>query len=81
MVQNGDLYGTGDDAEDRILSGTSLQWIIRDSGGAIVASGTGSSLTVKLYSVCNVATYSVELTATDSEGELGSDMLNIFDVH
>ncbi len=73
--------GTGDDAEDGVLSGASLQWTVRDSGGAVVASGAGNSLTAKLYSVCNVATYSVELTATDSEGEPGSDMLDIFDVH
>ncbi|MCF6337936.1 MAG: hypothetical protein L3J84_08285 [Gammaproteobacteria bacterium] len=63
------------------LSGASLQGVVRDSGGAVVASGTGNSLTAKLYSVCNVATYSVELTVTDSDGEPGSDMLNIFDVH
>ena len=73
--------GSGNDAEDGVLSGTSLQWIIRDNNGATVASGSGNSLTAKLYGSCDIERYSIELTATDSEGESASAMLNVFDVN
>lgn len=70
--------GTGYDPEDGELAASSLRWTIRDSDNVVVATGTGTSFTVKLYSECFSKKYHVELAVTDSEGQSDTDVISFF---
>lgn len=64
------LEGSATDAEDGTLSGSSLAWVTDRTDLQDAALGSGSSLTVRLYSdECTGASHNVTLTATDSDGE------------
>ena len=65
-----DFSGTGEDAEDGTLTGTSLVWT-SDIDGEI---GTGTSFT---KSDLLLGAHTITLTATDSDGATGSDSLSI----
>ncbi len=62
--------GTGNDAEDGTLTGSSLVWTSSIDGEI----GTGTSFT---RSDLSVGTHTITLTATDSEGATGSDSVSI----
>jgi len=62
--------GTGEDAEDGTLTGSSLVWTSSIDGQI----GTGSAFT---KSDLSVGTHTVTLTATDSDGATGSDSVSI----
>jgi len=62
--------GTGSDAEDGILTGSSLVWTSSIDGQI----GTGESFTKNELSA---GTHTITLTATDSESAIGSDTVSI----
>ena len=70
-----DFSGSGSDAEDGALSGSSLTWsFLREGSTVWQSAGSGSSFTLFVsYGSDSVTTYRVRLRATDAEG--------LFDVH
>ena len=74
-----ELVGSALDAEDGALSGSSLVWTTDRSDLQDESLGTGSNLTVRLYSDdCFGVWHEITLTATDSGGETASDVRRIF---
>lgn len=61
--------GTGNDAEDGVLPSSSLSWAIKNSGGTVLATNTGSEILGLLSGSCAGIKYLIELTATDSKGK------------
>ena len=62
------LTGTGADAEDGTLSGSSLVWRTNRSTLQDSALGTGNSITIRLYAKEFSETHEISLTVTDSDG-------------
>ncbi len=62
------LTGTGSDAEDGTLSGSSLVWRTNRSTLQDAALGTGNSITIRLYAKEFSETHEISLTVTDSDG-------------
>lgn len=72
------LTGSAVDPEDGTLSGSTLLWTTDRSDLQDAALGTGSSITVRLYSdVCTGVWHEITLSATDSGGETSSDVRSI----
>jgi hypothetical protein len=73
------FVGDADDVEDGSLSGASLVWTTdRDDLQAEVL-GTGSTITVRLYSdACFGAEHVITLTATDTGGKTATAVRRIF---
>ena len=64
-----ELEGTGVDAEDGTLTGASLAWTTNQTGIQPAELGSGTNLTVRLYSDdCFGVEHVITLTVTDSEG-------------
>lgn len=65
-----ELEGMGSDAEDGTLTGSSLVWKTNQTTIQSEELGTGSNLTVRLYSDdCFGVEHEITLEATDSDGE------------
>lgn len=65
-----DLEGMGSDAEDGVLTGTSLLWKTNQTTIQPEELGTGTNLTVRLYSDdCFGVEHAITLEVTDSDGE------------
>lgn len=65
------LSGTASDAEDGDLSGSSLVWTTNQTSLQDAMLGTGSKITVRLYSnSCFGTEHAISLTATDSDGNV-----------
>ena len=64
------FQGTASDAEDGSLSGASLQWSSNQDGNL----GTGTSY---LTNGLSVNTHTINLTATDSDGQTDTDSISI----
>ena len=68
-----ELEGEAIDPEDGVLTGDSLVWTTDRSDLQAAELGTGTALTVRLYSdECTGAWHEVTLTATDSDGNARS---------
>ncbi len=73
------LQGTATDAEDGTLTGPDLVWETDRTDLQDAALGSGSSLTVRLYSdQCTGTGHEITLTATDSDGESRTAQRQIF---
>lgn len=74
-----ELVGSAVDAEDGVLSGSTLVWTTDRSDLQDGTLGTGSNVTARLYSDdCFGVWHEITLTATDSGGETASDVRRIF---
>ena len=75
-----DVTGSGQDAEDGTLGGTSLEWSYRRAGSQnwnSGGSGTSQTLTLRDNQCNSDTTYDVRLTATDSEGLSDSVIIQV----
>jgi hypothetical protein len=73
------LAGSAIDAEDGTLGGSDVVWTTDRTDLQAAGLGTGSSLTVRLYSdECTGTWHEVALTATDSDGESRTATRRIF---
>lgn len=72
------LMGSADDVEDGALSGAALRWTTDRDDLQDVDLGTGSSVSVRLYSdACTGTWHEITLTATDAGGKTGTDVRRI----
>lgn len=72
------LVGNATDPEDGALTGGSLVWTTDQSGLQNAVLGTGTSLTVRLYSnECTGVTHTITLSATDSSGNTRTAVVRI----
>lgn len=72
------LVGNATDPEDGTLTGASLVWTTDQSGLQNAVLGTGTSLTVRLYSnECTGVTHTITLSATDSSGNTRTAVVRI----
>jgi len=73
------LEGSAADAEDGALTGASLEWTTDRGDIQDAQLGTGTDLTVRLYSDdCFGVIHEITLSATDSDGNTSTDTVEIF---
>jgi len=72
------LEGVAADPDDGSLSGSSLVWTTDRTDIQDAKLGTGTSVTARLYSdVCTGVWHEITLTATDSDGKIGTAVRRI----
>jgi len=72
------LEGIATDPDDGTLSGSSLVWTTDRTDIQSATLGTGTQLTARLYSdVCTGVWHEITLTATDSDGKIGTAVRRI----
>jgi len=76
------VSGVGSSQEEGPLTGASLTWELRQTVPTVTAwasQGSGGEIDVVLpYASCNLQTFELRLTATDSQGLFGTDVIELF---